>query len=165
MLDRHPAAGTLIIADQGRHRCTAVIRPLHLRFEASTAAMHLHSESVRTAVLGKTKSRGSRVFTPMHQINIRAPEGRLDPAFMQQLDQTFRANGKSAGGRGLTAHLLDQRIVTATPAHRALCPKAVRHPLEHGQVVVIQTAHQSRIDDIRHIVGTENLTHLIEMTP
>ena len=54
----------------------------------------------------------------------------------------------TAGAR-LAAELLDQRVVAAAAADRALRAEPVGDPLEHGEVVVVHAAHQARVDAVR----------------
>ena len=50
--------------------------------------------------------------------------------------------------RRLAAELLEQAVVAAAAADRALRAEAVGDPLEHGEVVVVEAAHQARIDAV-----------------
>ena len=68
---------------------------------------------------------------------------------LHQCDQPLDTHGKTASRLRLPAQLLDEAIVTAAPADGALGTKLVRHPLKHRKVVIVQTAHQPRIDQKR----------------
>ena len=64
----------------------------------------------------------------------------------------------TAGVR-LAAELLEQAVVAAAAADRALRAEAIGDPLEHGQVVVVEAAHQARIDAVGEPGGVEHGAH------
>jgi hypothetical protein len=76
----------------------------------------------------------------------RGPRGLA--LILPQREQALDAHGEAAGRRRLAAQLLDQAVVAAAGADRALRAELVGHPLEHGEVVVVQAAHQARVDAI-----------------
>ncbi len=82
---------------------------------------------------------------------------------LPQREQAFDAHGKAAGGRRLAAQLRDQAVVTTAGTDGALRAELVGHPLEHGQVVVIQPAHQARVDPVGNRRILEQLLHALEM--
>ena len=53
---------------------------------------------------------------------------------------------KPMAGVALAAQLRDQPVVTAAGAYGILGARGLRDPLEHGAAVVVEAAHQSRVD-------------------
>jgi hypothetical protein len=82
---------------------------------------------------------------------------------LPQREQALDAHGEAAGRRRLAAQLRDQAVVAAAGADGALRAELVGHPLEHGQVVVIESAHQARIDPVGNRRILEQLLHALEM--
>ena len=70
---------------------------------------------------------------------------------------------ETASWRRLAAKLLDQAVVSAACADGALGAELVGDPLENGQIVVIQSAHQSRVDAIGNAGLLEQRLHAAEM--
>ena len=86
-------------------------------------------------------------FALVHHVDIRRrAAGTAARCSCQQRQQALDAHRETAGRRRLAADLLDQAVVAAAGAHRALRAEPVGHPFEHGAVVIVQPAHQARID-------------------
>ena len=62
-------------------------------------------------------------------------------------------------GVALAAELLEQPVVAAAAADRALRAELVGDPLEDGQVVVVEAAHQARVDAVVEPGGVEQALH------
>jgi hypothetical protein len=143
------------------------IGTLHLRLEAAAAAVEDHVEAGAAQAFGGAEGRRLCQFSPgaRHTRRARhAPPARLVAVlFLQQRDQALDAHGETAGRRRLAAELLDQAVVAAAGADRALGAQLVGDPLEHGQVVVVEAAHQARVDAIRHAGFLEQRLHPGEM--
>ena len=71
------------------------------------------------------------------------------PCSFEQFEHALHADAPADRRRGLAAELLDQAVVAAAAADRALRAEPVGDELEHGQVVVVQAAHQARVDACR----------------
>src|SRR6185437_12583750 len=67
------------------------------------------------------------------------------------------------GRRGVTAELGDQPVVAAAGAYGILGAGGGGDPLEHGAVVVVEAAHQARIDLIGDADGTQRGAQRLEM--
>ncbi len=66
-------------------------------------------------------------------------------------------------GVGLAAELLEEAVVATAAADRALRAEPVRHPLEHGEVVVVEAAHEARVDAVLEPGGVEDAPHRAEV--
>jgi hypothetical protein len=64
----------------------------------------------------------------------------------------------------LPPSLLDQAIVAPAGADRTLRPELVGDPLEDGQVVIIQAAHQTRVDREGNAGITQDALDAFEMS-
>ena len=91
----------------------------------------------------------------------RAFAGRA--GFLQQQDDPLDADGEAAGRRGLAAQLLEQAVVASAPGDRALRPQPVGDPLEHGPIVIVEAAHEPRVDLERDAAVREEPLQAVEM--
>ncbi len=57
----------------------------------------------------------------------------------------------------------DQAIITTAGAHRALRAQRLGYPLEHGEVVIIEPAHQTRVDAVGNHRILEQLLDALKM--
>ena len=95
----------------------------------------------------------------MHHIHVHLRPGQCHAAILQQCQQALHPHRETGCGCRFAADLLDQPVITAAGADGALRAEARGHPLEHGAVVIIQAAHQARIDLERHVMPPEDVLH------
>ncbi len=125
--------------------------------------MKNHVEARVAQTLGDDKGLFARRVALMDHVHVAALVFRHELLFFQQLEDTLDTHGPAACARRLTAKLFDQRIVAAAGRNRALRAKLVGHPLEHGQIVIIETAHETRIDRKRNVVRLQNALQAFEV--
>ncbi len=82
----------------------------------------------------------------------------------QQQPQPLHAHGETDARRRLAAELADQPIVAATGADGTLGAELVGDPLEYRAAVIVQPAHQLRIDLIGDADGIESRLESFEMS-
>ena len=99
----------------------------------------------------------------MHNIGVGATRLRLAAGIANQRDQALDAHGEATGRRGPATKLADQPIVATTGTDCALRTKPVGDPLENGEVVVVQPAHQAWVDLERQSGVAQDLLNGIEM--
>ena len=153
----------LVVANNRRQRCTAAVGALHLRLETATAAMLQHVKAAAAQLFGHTKGKAARRIALRHQIHIRRNRQRFVALILPQRQQAFDAHGEATGRRGLAAELRNQAVIAAAGANRALGAQLIGDPFEHGQVVVVEPAHQARIDARMNARILENGLHAFEM--
>jgi hypothetical protein len=99
----------------------------------------------------------------MHDIDIDGRRPGLAAGFANQRHQPLDTHGKTAGRCRLAAELLHQTVVTTTGTDGSLRAEAISEPLENRQVVVVEAAHQARIDLERQTGIAQHLLHALEM--
>ncbi len=82
----------------------------------------------------------------------------------QQQHQPLHAHGETDARRRLAAELADQPVVAATGADGTLGAELVGDPLEYRAAVIVQPAHQLRIDLIGDPDGIESRLESFEMS-
>ena len=108
--------------------------------------MHEHHETGIAQALGEAQRLRSGPVTDVDNICVRWASRSDELVFFHQQHDALHAHGKAAGRRDLAAQLLDQPVVAPSAGYRSLRSQASRDPLEHRAVVVIEAAHQARID-------------------
>ena len=99
--------------------------------------------------LGDGEREPVRGLALVHEVDV-LRLGRDGPArLLQQRDQALDPHCEADRRGRLAADLREQPIVASTAAHRPLCAEAVGHPLEHGEVVVVEPAHEVMVDGER----------------
>ena len=68
------------------------------------------------------------------------------PGVLQEQDHPLDADREAARGRGLAAELLEEAVVAPAARDGALRAEPVADPLEHGAIVVVETADEPGID-------------------
>ena len=126
--------------------CVARIGALQLGLETAAAAVMNDREPAIPQLLGDFERQAIRCLALMNEINIQRLGLRALLRRAQQGDQALDPKREAGSGSGLRPELSEQAIVTAPAADGALRAEAVGHPLEHGEIVVIETSHQSVID-------------------
>ena len=81
----------------------------------------------------------------------------------RELDDPLEAEREADGRRVAAAELRDEAVVAAARAHRRLGPELVRDPLEHRARVVVEAAHEPRIQLKRDADVREQLLHALEV--
>ena len=79
--------------------------------------------------------------------------------------QTLQPHGEAHRRGRAATELGHQAVVASTGADRALGAQVIGDPLEDGAVIVIQTAHQTRIDLIGDASGGEPGAKVLEVAP
>ena len=115
----NPAAGEPIPISHARHR-------------VAKSLDHLESEAPR-GVSGRDEER------------VGGPLGAVRAIRARELDDALDAERPADGRRVATAELRNEAVVAAARAHGGLGAELVRDPLEHRARVVVETAHESRI--------------------
>ncbi len=82
----------------------------------------------------------------------------------QQQHQPLHAHGETDARRRLAAELADQPVIAATGADGTLGAELVGDPLEYRAAVIVQPAHQLRIDLIGDADGIESRLESFEMS-
>ena len=101
-----------------------------------------------------------------HPEHVTAAGVTYRPAFGAQRQQgAVHAQTEPDAGEILAAELGHQPVVTPTAADTGLRAQSIVDELEGGLGVVVQSAHQSRVDDIRHAQGVKVGPHSVEMEP
>ncbi len=166
-LDGDRAPGQFVRAEHQGECRTARVSALELGFEAAlpfgAGGVHLHAEP-RLAQLtqGAQHDRGGgRVG---HDgIDVGPGLGNGGALLPEQFQHALDAD-RPADGRGRLAAHLDDEIVVAPPGtDRTLGAEAVGDELEHREVVVVQAAHQARVDGVGDAVGVQDGAQAIEV--
>ena len=163
MLHAYLVVGGLVLADDYCERRPARIGFFHLHLEAAAAAVLHHRQALVTQLLGHAEGHAVGGTALVHDIDFALGRGLRRARFLHQRKQPLQPHGKTAGRRGLAADLLEQPVVASAAAHRALGAQAVGHPLEHGEIVVVQTAHHARVDAVGNADVLQHLLHPFEM--
>src|SRR5690606_13996757 len=87
----------------------------------------------------------------------------LRRALLPEIEQTFHTDGITGGRRGFATQQTDQTIVTATTADCALGAETIRDPLENREIIVIEPAHQTRIETVFDARVIQTTAYAIEM--
>src|SRR5437667_414088 len=119
---------------------------LHLCLDVAASGVHEHHETGIAQALGEAQRLRSGPVTDVDNICVRWASRSDELVFFHQQHDALHAHGKAAGRRDLAAQLLDQPVVAPSAGYRSLRSQASRDPLEHRAVVVIEAAHQARID-------------------
>lgn len=130
---------------------------------AVRAAMQDHVKARIAQTLGNDKGLLTCCIALMDHVDIATFIFRHELLFFQQLEDTLDTHCPAARARRLAAKLFDQRIVTAAGCHCTLRAKLVGHPFEHGQIVIIETAHETRVDRERNVVRLQNALQAFEV--
>ena len=77
----------------------------------------------------------------------------------------LHARGEADGRGRLSAQLRNQAVVAAARANRILRAERIGDPLEHGPRIIVQPAHQPRIDLIGNAHGLEGGAQRREVLP
>src|SRR5476649_2818803 len=149
-LDAGGVVGDFVFADDDGEGRAAAVGFLHLRLEAARTRggrrVHHHIEAGVADTLAQHEGLQLRRLALVHEVDVALARLVRLAGFLHQLDQAFDAHRETYGRRWLAAEHLDQRIVTATGADGALRAQRVGDPFEHGAVVVIDAAHQARVE-------------------
>src|SRR5205823_3180742 len=144
-LDADFLRGGFVVADDERVARAAGIRFFHLRFEAATRGVQ-HDAQARVAQPLRRAPRVRRCrLAYMHDIGV----GRLRagaPAVLQQQYHPLYAHAEAARGRRLATQLRDETVVAAASGDSTLRAQLGGDELEYAAVVVIDAAHQARVD-------------------
>src|SRR5437764_9971876 len=82
----------------------------------------------------------------VNDVNI-GTRDRVDAAALaQKIDHTLDTHRETATGRRLASHAFEKRVIPATAADRPLAAERIGDPLENREVVVVEAAHQARVD-------------------
>ena len=114
-------------------------RGVHLHRQAGGAQRLARHHRDAAALRGRERSRRRR----------RRRRGIATPTASSSSSMRSMPMPQPTAGRPLAAELLEQAVVAAAAADGALRAEAVGHPLEDGQVVVVEAAHQARVDAVR----------------
>ena len=117
--------------------------------------MHLNRQSSIAELFGTSERIRIGALDPVDQINVGARTGAQPTHGLEQRQQSLNSHGHSTGRRGLSTHLLNKPIVASATTDGALCAEFVGHPLEHGEVVIVESSDQTRIESIRNTCGLQ----------
>ena len=91
-----------------------------------------------------------------HQIDMRRLFIRHG-AEVTQFNQAFQPERKADRRRWPGAVLFDEAVIAPARADRALRPEPIRDPFKYGLAVIIEAAHQARIDLVCHPGAVQDL--------
>ncbi len=146
ILEHHHLLGRLAVADHRRPGGTGAVGPLELFAEGGTAEIELHRQSLLTQLAGQAEGAPLGELTAADHVQIRPGDAGRGAGLLQQQHQPLHAQGPAHRRRGRTAQLTDKPVVATTAADRRLGSQLVAGDLEGGVAVVIEAAHQARIE-------------------
>jgi hypothetical protein len=85
------------------------------------------------------------------------------PLLSDELEHTLDAKRPSDGWRWLATNLLDQVVIATATTNCSLRSQSIGHELKHGQVVIVHSTNETRIDAVGNLIGIENGSQGIEM--
>ncbi len=129
---------------------------LHAALPFGARGVHLHRQAGGAQRLARHHRDGQRFGTGNDRIDVDRLGRHRNAGRLEQQQHAFDPHAPADRGRALAAELLEHAVVAAAAADGALRAEAIGHPLEDGQVVVVETAHQSRIDAIAEPGGIEH---------
>ena len=88
---------------------------------------------------------------------------RRDVLVLEREQQALDAGAEADPGRRRTADLLDEPVVAAAAADRRVRVLVGTDELERRARVVVEPAHERRVEHVRHAVEVELRAHLVEM--
>eukprot|EP00611_Tribonema_gayanum_P012703 TRINITY_DN2336_c0_g1_i3.p1 TRINITY_DN2336_c0_g1~~TRINITY_DN2336_c0_g1_i3.p1 ORF type:complete len:704 (-),score=109.00 TRINITY_DN2336_c0_g1_i3:16-2127(-) len=155
----------LVVADHQRVTGTGVVGALQLRLQTAAAGIE-HQPQIRELVAQRFRQLQrlslGRCSHPA-DVDLRRIRGDRDLLHAHQQDQPLDAETEADAGGLRAAKLLDQTVVTAASADRALRAELVGDPLEHRVRVVIEPTDQPRIDHVGNAQRIEPGLHRVEM--
>src|SRR5690606_23279803 len=166
-LATYHAAGQFVVPQNQCIACTALVGLLELALETATTGVEQQAQP-RQFVAQTLRQRQCRQFGRLAEganVDIRGAIEvvRQQVQGFQQQHQTLDAHGEADTRSSLATQLRHQAVVTPTGAYRALGAELVGDPLEHGAVVVIQTAHQLVVDLITNPGGVQTRLDTLEV--
>ena len=133
--------------------------------EVAPAQVELETQSRPLGAQALHEFQGLRrgLRTADHDVHVRPGRGHRAPSRLHERHQALHAHRKTDRGRRVTPQLRDQAVVAAAGAYGILCTGGRGDPLEHRAVVVIEAAHQARVDLVAHAHAAQQATERIEV--
>ncbi|MNO71937.1 hypothetical protein D3C76_628670 [compost metagenome] len=151
--------GHFVVTEDQCVQRTALVGLLELAFEAAGAGIDLQTQvwKLITNTFSQSQTGQLGFFTEGAQIDIDLTGDFFRDLLQgfQHQHQTFDAHGETDAGGRLATHLLDQTVVTTARANSALGAEFVGDPFEYGFAVVIEAAHQFRVEHVRNADGIQ----------
>src|SRR5690606_12795592 len=140
--------GDLVLADDHREARSALVRPAHLRLEPRGRRTDRDRDPGDPVAqrLGDGETRTPRRVPGADDEHVRTHGRRFGLVETHQLDDPLDAERPADGRRLAPAELRDEPVVPPSGADRALRAEPVRDPLEYRPRVVIEPAHEPRLD-------------------
>ena len=125
--------------------------------------MHLDTDACLAQGLQGHQHHRQRAALRYHRIGVEWHYHLGAALFPDQCQHPVNPERPAYRWRRFAAQLLDQVIVAAASANRALRTKPVGNELKHCQVVVVHAPHQARIDGVSHAIGIQNSLQSVEV--
>src|SRR5574340_1391762 len=144
---RDGACRCFVVADDERDSRAARIGALHLRLEISTAGVRDDGKARAAQVLRRAAGERSRALAGMHDVGERRG---IDVPLrsLQEQDHALDAHAEAAGGGRPASELFEQSVVASPAGNGTLRAEPIGDELEHRAVVVIEPAHEARVDRV-----------------
>jgi hypothetical protein len=113
--------------------------------------------------LGDPRRQARSGLPLMHDIDIDRRRSGLAAGLANQRSSRSTPIAKPQAGAGLPPSCCDQAVVTTAGTDRPLRAEAIGDPLENRQVVVVEAAHQARVDREGLAGVAQHLLHALEM--
>ena len=164
-LDGQGTVRKLVVTDNQGQEGAAAVGPLHLRSEASPRAIHGDSDARDPCPkrFRDPQAAPACLVSRNHQVTVRGAPGLPAAFLLHQFNHSFEAHGPTDCRSIPAAQLSDQSIVASAGADGALGAQAVGHPFEDGTRVVIQAAHEPRVDPVLHPGIVQQLRQALEV--
>ena len=117
----------------------------------------------RRAILPQATGPAPRPARRQRRVDVRRAAHGTDPLGLHQFHDALLAHRKADGRRRLAAELRDQPVVATAGADGVLRAQCIGDPLEHRARVVVEAAHQARIDDVVDAHGARCRAQPVEM--
>ena len=121
--------------------------------------MHLHGNALRAQLHEAAHGGGQGVWRADDGVGVRGAGRGGASALLEQLQHALDAHGPADGRRRFAAEFGKEAVVAPAAADGALRAEALGDEFKNGEVVVVQPAHEARVDAPRHASGVQHLLH------
>src|SRR5579875_269785 len=151
------AALELVLAEKNGGACTELVGALHAPRDIAMKA-----ELDGDAGMAQIPRKAQRLRLGADRHDRHRPRRRRRVA--RQHGETLDAAGPADGGRRRAAHGLRESVIAPAREHSALSAQGRGGELEDGVAVIVEPAHDARIEVIGDAEGIEGALHLLEET-
>ena len=154
----------LVFAEDHGKQGVRFVRVFHLRLDASAGNVRQRGQTEAPQIFRQAHGLEAAVRIRGRDINIGALCFReFNSLRFHQQPQTLNAEAEPASRGGGAAELFHEPVVSAAAAYRALRADRVGYEFKHGPRVVIQSAHDPRVDRERDVHCAQIPLHALEM--